>query len=122
MVGDTNLFLSNADTNTITGTIAEVEIMIAEESQRGKKLGYHALTLMMNYAIEHLRINQFEAKIKCDNEPSINLFQKLGFKEKTRSQVFNEITFVLDESNARDFKSNASPIILNAVINKYKHK
>ena len=66
MVGDTNLFLSNADTNTITGTIAEVEIMIAEESQRGKKLGYHALTLMMNYAIEHLRINQFEAEIKFE--------------------------------------------------------
>ena len=122
MVGDTNLFLDNTEANKTIGTLAEVEIMIAEESERGKKLGYQALCLMINYAIEHLRIKQFEAKIKCDNEPSINLFHKLGFIEKSRSEVFNEITFLLEESNINSYQNKVSPIISNAKITKYNHK
>ena len=56
MIGDTNLFISRDkdvenDQNILS---AEVEIMVAEESQRGKKFGFNVLCLMMNYGIEHL--------------------------------------------------------------------
>ena len=122
MVGDTNLFMNRNDSNDQIGLIAEVEIMIAEELQRGKKIGYNALCMMMNYGIEHLGINIFEAKIKCDNEPSIKLFEKLGFKEKTKSHVFNEITYQLSGPDLIDFQNKVSSIVLNTNISKYKHE
>ena len=124
MIGDTNLFISRDknvenDQNILS---AEVEIMVAEESQRGKKFGFNALCLMMNYGIEHLKINQFEAKIKCDNVSSIKLFEKLGFIERTRSEIFKEITYTLDGSNLTEFRNKISTIVLSSKISKYKHE
>merc|ERR1719507_352567 len=60
MIGDTNLFkLSDGE--------AEVEIMIAEESARGQRLGWESLLIMIRYGIEILKIPTFQAKIKKDN-------------------------------------------------------
>lgn len=39
------------------------------------------------------------AKIGYDNVPSRRLFQKLGFKEESRSNVFREVTYVLTISD-----------------------
>ena len=122
MVGDTNLFLNTDTSNEQSEHSAEIEIMVAEKSQRGKKIGVNALCMMINYGIEHLRINKFEAKIKCDNEPSIKLFKKLGFKEKSRSEVFKEITFLLCGTDLSRFQNEiSSSIALNTVISEYKH-
>lgn len=44
MIGDTNLFLSDDHLHQ-----AEAEIMIAEESARGKKRGWEAMLLMLRY-------------------------------------------------------------------------
>jgi len=89
MIGDTNLFLQEDSS-------AEVEIMIAEEGARGKRLGWEAILLMLRYAVEVLQIKRFEAKIKIGNLPSIKLFRKIGFTETSRSEVFGEITFSLE--------------------------
>eukprot|EP00092_Neocalanus_flemingeri_P013097 GFUD01014113.1.p1 GENE.GFUD01014113.1~~GFUD01014113.1.p1 ORF type:complete len:198 (+),score=79.12 GFUD01014113.1:43-636(+) len=89
MVGDTNLFLSGDG-------CAEAEIMIAEVDGRGKKMGWEAMLLMLRYGIEMLGINRYEVKIKMENMASIKMFKKIGFKEESRSEVFNEVTSVLE--------------------------
>lgn len=42
--------------------------------------------------MEKLRLKKFEAKIKMDNLPSIKMFTKMGFLERSRSEVFGEVT------------------------------
>lgn len=87
MIGDTNLFVIDKDTAT-----AEIEIMIAEKSARGKKLGWEAVIAMMMYGIKYIGVKIYEAKISLVNVISINMFMKLGFSEKSKSEVFQEIT------------------------------
>ena len=85
MVGDTNLF-------KLSETEAEAEIMIAEESARGQGLGWESLLMMIRYGLEVLKITAFQAKIKKENFASLKMFQRIGFKEISRSEVFGEIT------------------------------
>ena len=92
MVGDTNLFLKEDGS-------AEAEIMIAEVEARGKKLGWEAMLLMLRYGVEVLEISRFEVKIKMENIASIKMFEKIGFGEESRSEVFQEVTSVLEVTN-----------------------
>ncbi|PZC87262.1 alpha/beta-tubulin-N-acetyltransferase 9 [Helicoverpa armigera] len=87
MIGDTNIFIT--DNELAAG---EIEIMIAEESARGKKFGWEAVILMFLYGIKHINIKLFEAKISLTNTISIKMFNKLGFQEKSVSEVFQEVT------------------------------
>ncbi|XP_026324061.1 N-acetyltransferase 9 isoform X2 [Hyposmocoma kahamanoa] len=86
-IGDTNIFITDKEANT-----GEIEIMIAEDSARGKKLGWEAVILMLLYGITHINLKTYEAKISLTNEISLGMFKKLGFEEKSRSDVFHEIT------------------------------
>ncbi|XP_076263661.1 microtubule-associated Nat9 isoform X1 [Rhynchophorus ferrugineus] len=88
MIGDTNLFFATPEDRIC----AEAEIMIAEQSARGKKYGWEAMLLMFLYAIKTLDVKQFVVKVSFDNTPSINMFQKMGFVELSRSQIFQEVT------------------------------
>ncbi|CAL8101256.1 unnamed protein product [Orchesella dallaii] len=101
MVGDTNLFFNilpssngeeEEDAQQCPYSVAEIEIMIAEKSARRKGLATEALTLMMTFGKEELGVQKFIAKIKEDNESSIALFEKLGFREVERSKTFHEVT------------------------------
>lgn len=87
MIGDTNIFIVDQEY-----AIGEIEIMIAESSARGKKLGWEAVILMLLYGIKYIQLKVFEAKISISNEISINMFKKLGFQEKSRSEIFQEVT------------------------------
>ena len=111
MVGDTNLFLQEDG-------VAEAEIMIAEMEARGGGLGREAIMLMLRYGAEVLKVKQFQAKIKFSNTTSQNLFNKLGFKESSRSEVFCETTFIcdVDKEFYEWLKLNT-----NWNIGKYKH-
>ncbi|RWS17787.1 N-acetyltransferase 9-like protein [Dinothrombium tinctorium] len=91
MIGDVNLFLSESEREK-----AEIEVMIAEKSERGKGKGKEALLLMMRFALDIIGIHVFEAKIKFDNTASQRMFEKLGFKETQRSDIFQEITYILN--------------------------
>ncbi|XP_020555098.1 N-acetyltransferase 9-like protein isoform X2 [Sesamum indicum] len=89
MVGDVNIFMNDLD----DPQMAEVEIMIAEQKSRGKGLAKESILLMMAFAIESFGIHLFRAKIGESNEASLNLFQKLGFKETSRSEIFKELLY-----------------------------
>lgn len=88
MIGDTNLFFANCDSNIL----AEAEIMIAERWARGKHRGWEAMLIMFYYATKEIGTKHFVVKISTDNHVSIQMFQKLGFVETSRSDVFQEVT------------------------------
>ncbi|KAJ3343903.1 N-acetyltransferase 9 [Gonapodya sp. JEL0774] len=98
MVGDVNLFFTDID----SPRTAELEVMVAEPKARGKGIGEATCRMMMEYAAQleetetgHFPVSLFRAKIKFDNTPSLKLFEKLGFKEVSRSAFFEEVTLEL---------------------------
>ncbi|NXD67164.1 NAT9 acetyltransferase, partial [Eolophus roseicapillus] len=95
MVGDVNLFLTDPG----DPTLAEIEIMIAEPSYRGRGFGKEATLMMMSYGVRNLGITTFEAKIGQENKASICMFKKLHFKELAVNSVFQEVTLRLDVSD-----------------------
>ncbi|KAH1129534.1 hypothetical protein J1N35_000912 [Gossypium stocksii] len=91
MVGDVNIYMNDLD----DPQLAEIEIMIAEPKSRGKGLGKESVLMMMAYAVQNFRIHVFRAKIGASNGSSLSLFQKLGFKETSYSEIFKEVTLEL---------------------------
>ncbi|XP_013794446.1 N-acetyltransferase 9-like isoform X2 [Limulus polyphemus] len=91
MIGDVNLFLNNPE-NLKQG---EVEVMIAEECKRGQGKGKEALLFMLRYGIEQLQVTSFIAKVKMKNLASKNMFERIGFKEISQSDIFEELTLQL---------------------------
>ena len=90
MCGDVNLFWNDHDDPRHT---AEIEIMVAEEGSRRKGIAVEAIEVFIAYAHMALGVNTFRAKIGFDNAPSLALFRdKMGFEEKSRSDVFREVT------------------------------
>ncbi|KAJ7526420.1 hypothetical protein O6H91_16G005500 [Diphasiastrum complanatum] len=87
MAGDVNLYMNDLD----DFETAEIEIMIAEVCSRGRGLGKEAVQLMMAFAIDHLKIQRFRAKIGESNGTSLHLFKGLGYEEVGRSLVFKQV-------------------------------
>jgi L-amino acid N-acyltransferase YncA len=69
--------------------------MVAKAGSRRRGLATEALMLFMAYGISRLGITRFRAKIGEVNSASLALFQKLGYKEVSRSSVFKEVTLEL---------------------------
>lgn len=111
MIGDTNVFIRKSDEND--DIIGEVEVMIAVEEKRGQGFGLEAVCLMIRYACEVIGINTFEVKIKSCNKASISMFTKLGFKEKSFSQIFDELTLVCNKSALLTVIESKFPAKLN---------
>jgi L-amino acid N-acyltransferase YncA len=91
MVGDANLFVNALEYLPW----AEIEVMVAEPESRGRGLGKAAVTMMMAYGATALGVTTFVAKIGMANAPSLGLFASLGFREVSRSEVFQEVTLEL---------------------------
>lgn len=96
MVGDVNIFL----TDPTDPSLAELEIMIAEPSHRGKGIGKEVTRMMMSYGVTKLGVKKFEVKIGLDNQVSIAMFKKLHFQEVSVCNVFKDMTLemAVDES------------------------
>lgn len=107
MCGDVNLFLHPDDDEAeVSGqeqqppqqqqesglTRAEVSVMVAEPRSRRKGIAEEVLRIVMAYAVSCLGILVFEAKIGFDNDASLHLFAKLGYREIRRVDVFKEVT------------------------------
>eukprot|EP00040_Diaphanoeca_grandis_P018519 m.97395 g.97395 ORF g.97395 m.97395 type:complete len:202 (+) comp26975_c1_seq5:319-924(+) len=91
MIGDVNLFINDAEDKQA----AEIDIMIAESTHRGKGIGKEAVLLMMQYATTKLSISRFVAKISFSNKGSMALFTKLGFDKVSECKHFEESTLEL---------------------------
>jgi len=102
MAGDVNAFFTAWDAESDQPAeqahaaeaplLAEVELMVAEPSQRRRGLGKQAMLLFMQYVAERVpRVCAFCAKIGEDNAPSLRLFEALGFREHKRLTVFQQV-------------------------------
>lgn len=123
MIGDVNLFFSTDyiyDSDTPEGQLpsedkkiklAECEIMIAEKSFQGQKLGYSIMSAMIKYAQLHNLCDKFIVKIGFDNLASQHVFKNLGFEEVSRSECFREIT--LELKNFENIENKYFPGDLN---------
>lgn len=103
MAGDVNLYMNDPDDSHT----AEIEIMIAEPKSRGNGLGKESVLLMIAFAVEHLAIHKFSAKIGDTNSTSLCLFRSLGFRDVAYSEVFKEVTLELstDDSRCKELRS-----------------
>jgi hypothetical protein len=120
MIGDVNLFFSSYQIDTMdsgdlhvsidephklpgppTTTFhqAEIDIMIARKSYRGKSCGLEAALLMMWYGASYARpdsLLRYFCKIHESNVPSINLFRnKLNFTQCAYAACFQEYEYEL---------------------------
>ncbi|XP_017289427.1 N-acetyltransferase 9 [Kryptolebias marmoratus] len=96
MVGDVNIFL----TDPTDLSVAELEIMIAEPTYRGRGIGKEVTSIMMCYGVTKFGVRKFQVKIGVDNQVSVSMFKKLHFREVSVCDVFKEVTLELtvDES------------------------
>ncbi len=86
MIGDVNLFVDD-ELN------AEINVMLAEESYRGKGIAAQVVNRVLRVAKEVLGLRRVIAKINESNRASERLFAKLGFVEYDRIQDFGEIHY-----------------------------
>lgn len=60
---------------------AGIGVLVKEPEDREKGYGKEALSLLINYCFTHLGLHQLYCNISEENESSINLFEKQGFKK-----------------------------------------
>ncbi len=59
---------------------AGIGILIAEAKNRNKGYALTALKILHNYCYKHLALSQLYCNIDDDNHPSLQLFEKAGYK------------------------------------------
>lgn len=58
---------------------AYFQIYLGDEQERGKKVGYYAMNLVLEYAFQELNIHRIWLHCFPENQPAIKLYQKLHF-------------------------------------------
>jgi len=138
MVGDVNLFLSEEEvdegddhhneqsthesnqkqpqrqvvTKSPHTRQAELDIMVAEKSCRGKGVGREASCLMMLYGATHLSIRRFFCKINEDNEASLGLFRhKLDFRQCDYAACFQQYELELKEESPNSMTERLTTLL-----------
>jgi len=91
-----------SDESTALVKQAELDIMIAEPSARGKGMGSEASRIMMLYGAQNMGIRRYFAKIKKENDSSKTLFGKLKFVECNYVECFGEHEYELRRDSATD--------------------
>lgn len=76
-----------SDLDPLAGN-AELGIMIAGKEDRGRGLAREALELILAYAFNDLRLHRLYARVAPDNQPSLELFRRLGFVLEGRIREF----------------------------------
>ncbi|KAL9942168.1 hypothetical protein ACHAQF_004451 [Verticillium nonalfalfae] len=128
MVGDVNFFLyphddEDDDEGKDEGAaeppdfVGEIDVMVAEKGDRGRGVGFGAVTALMEYVLRHVdgilrehgprsgarvpRLRGLMAKIQAGNDKSIALFKRVGFTQKGGVNYFGEMEMVLDRFEER---------------------
>jgi RimJ/RimL family protein N-acetyltransferase len=112
MIGDVNLFLSEADEDP-EGCIGELELLIAPTTMRRQGYGRATILAFLNYIQTHIQeilteykksrsrekmsLLQLKVKIGSKNDKSIQLFESIGFvKVDEGPNYFGEIELILE--------------------------
>jgi RimJ/RimL family protein N-acetyltransferase len=112
MIGDVNLFLSEADEDP-EGCIGELELMIAPTTMRRQGYGRATILAFLHYIQTHIQeilteykksrsrekmsLLQLKVKIGSKNDKSIQLFESIGFvKVDEGPNYFGEIELVFE--------------------------
>ncbi|QNS08102.1 GNAT family N-acetyltransferase [Streptomyces xanthii] len=94
--------ICRSDTGAIVGTVNINNIVrgglqcgtlgyTAYASTTGRGYMTEGLRLVVRYAFEHLDLHRLEANIQPDNEASLNLVRRLGFRREGFSPAFQRI-------------------------------
>lgn len=69
---------------------AEIHIKLADSAERGKGYGADAVSALLSYSFDELRLNCIYCKVKEDNIASQKMFEKCGFVKDgcLRSRVY----------------------------------
>lgn len=136
MVGDINFFLypwddekgedkkaiqtGGVDPRTTRSCVGEVDIMVAERSERGRGFGKAAVSAFLHYIYRNLKailqeydaghansghagkkgeleLKLFMVKINESNAASLALFKSLGFQQRGSVNYFGEVELVLED-------------------------
>ncbi|NMB28618.1 MAG: GNAT family N-acetyltransferase, partial [Clostridiaceae bacterium] len=81
--GKTIGIVSISDIDFVSGN-GELGVMISDVNVRGMGLATEACILMLDYAFGELRLHRVTVRVAPDNEPSLQLFRKLGFIQEGR--------------------------------------
>ncbi len=60
---------------------AGIGIVVMETHERNKGVGSEAIALLLDYAFSSLDLRQIFANVGADNQASVHLFKKIGFRE-----------------------------------------
>ncbi|MGI6546632.1 MAG: GNAT family N-acetyltransferase [Fastidiosipilaceae bacterium] len=84
--------LVNLDGVSWSNRHTEIGIGISDLKERGKGYAPEALRLLIDYCFDQMGMHRVFARIIEGNEPSIRLFEKLGFKREgqMREHVFRD--------------------------------
>ncbi|KZS91818.1 hypothetical protein SISNIDRAFT_456399 [Sistotremastrum niveocremeum HHB9708] len=93
MIGDVNLFFKGKPSEPEFEV--EAEVMIADPAYRRTGRASESLQLILTYALTHPHLlvppQSLVVRIGMENEPSIRLFQGLGFHVVKTVEVFGEV-------------------------------
>lgn len=80
-----------SDIDMRSGT-AEIHIKLAKASERGKGYGTDAVSALLRYAFNELRLNCIYCRVKEDNIASQKMFEKCGFIKEgcLRARVYRQ--------------------------------
>ncbi|VDO41573.1 unnamed protein product [Haemonchus placei] len=107
MIGDVNLFLN------VESEAGELEVMVAEQMERGSGAATEAISLMIAYVVKVLHVERFFVKITDDNAASLHLFEnKLKFRQVSHSEVFGEFTLELPLSEVEQFREPTYKLVV----------
>jgi RimJ/RimL family protein N-acetyltransferase len=81
-IGEIGYALDDADQS-----IASVDIKIGDPSLWGQGFGTEAMTLLITYLFEHVKVRCIKAQPGDWNKSSMRLFEKCGFTESKREWV-----------------------------------
>ncbi|RED45909.1 GNAT family N-acetyltransferase [Seonamhaeicola aphaedonensis] len=70
---------------------AGIGVLLKDTGNRGKGYGTEALKLLLSYCFAHLGLHQLYCSISEDNEKSIKLFEKQGFKKVGLKRDWNYV-------------------------------
>lgn len=55
-------------------------VLIGDNAERSKGFGAKAISVLLNYAFNHLNLNKIYCEVFDANKPALNLYKKIGFE------------------------------------------